>query len=83
MSMYWIVVIIVLAFGMVMPQEGPQRKYYIILMNILHTFVCAFRYQYLTGDLIKYHTTYRHLLAETSYFSESVISGWRNTGFYW
>ena len=83
MSMYWIVVLLVLVFGYLMPQEGHRRKYYIILMNIIHTFVCAFRYQYLTGDLIKYHTTYRHLFAESSFFSEAVINGWRNTGFYW
>ena len=83
MSMYWIVVILVLVFGYIMPQEGPRRKNYIILMNIIHTFVCACRYQYITGDLIKYHTTYRHLFAESSYFSEWVIDEWRNTGWRW
>lgn len=83
MNMYWFLVAIVLLFGYIMPQEGPQKRQYIFLMNIIHTFVCAFRYQYLTGDLIKYHTTYRHMFAESSYFSESVINGWRNTGFYW
>lgn len=83
MSIYWIIVILILVFGYIMPQEGPQRKYYIFLMNAIHTFVCAFRYQYLTGDLIKYHTTYRHLFAETSYFSKWVIDEWRNTGWRW
>ena len=83
MSIYWIIVILIIVFGYIMPQEGPQRKYYIFLMNAIHTFVCAFRYQYLTGDLIKYHTTYRHLFAETSYFSKWVIDEWRNTGWRW
>ena len=83
MSIYWIIVILILVFGYIMPQEGPQRKYYIFLMNAIHTFACAFRYQYLTGDLVKYHTTYRHLFAETSYFSEWVIDEWRNTGWRW
>lgn len=82
-KMYWIVVAIVLIFGYLMPQEGPQRKYYVILMNIVHTFVCAFRYQYITGDLIKYHTTYRHMFAASGFFAEEVISEWRNTGFFW
>lgn len=82
-KVYWIVVILILVFGYIMPQEGPKRKHYIILMNTIHTFICACRYQYLTGDLIKYHTTYRHLFAADSYFSEWVIDEWRNTGFRW
>jgi len=82
-GIYWAVLFITLIFGWLMPQEGPRRKNYIILMNLVHTFVCAFRYQYLTGDLIKYHTTYRHMFAAGSYFSPEVIGEWRNTGFYW
>lgn len=83
MSVYWIIVAIVIIFGQIMPQEGPQRKYYVILMNIVHTFVCAFRYQYLSGDLIKYHTEYRHIFAASGYFAEEVLHDWTNTGFYW
>ena len=83
MSIYWIVVALVLLFGYIMPQEGPHRKYYIILMNIIHTFVCAFRYQYLTGDLIKYHTEYRHTHAAAGFFDARVLHEWTNTGFYW
>lgn len=83
MSVYWVIVAIVLIFGYIMPQEGHQRKYYIILMNIVHSFVCAFRYQYLTGDLIKYHTAYRHSYAASGFFAEEVIGDWVNTGFSW
>lgn len=82
MSMYWVVVAAVIVFGLIMPQEGPQRKHYVILMTFLHTFVCAFRYQFLTGDLIKYNTEFRHL-RNVGYFSEMAFHGGRNTGFYW
>ena len=55
MSIYWIIVALVIVLGMVMPQQGIKRKYYIIIMAIIHAFVCGFRYQYLTGDLQTYH----------------------------
>ena len=82
MSMYWWIVVAIILFGMMMPQEGPMRKYYVLLMTFIHWFVCAFRYQFLTGDLIKYNTEFRHLRG-VGYFTGEVLHGWRNTGFYW
>ena len=82
MRIYWGIVAVVIAFGMIMPQEGRRKKYYVMFMTVLHAFVCAFRYQFLTGDLIKYNTEFRHLL-DVGYFSDLAIHKWRNTGFYW
>lgn len=82
MSMYWKIVALTLLFGVMMPQEGPKRKYYVVLVTFIHWFVCAFRYQFLTGDLIKYNTEFRHL-RNVGYFSEQAFHGGRNTGFYW
>ena len=82
MNIYWIIVAIVIIFGMIMPQSGYNRKYYVVFMAIVHTFVCAFRYQYLVGDLVKYHTEFVHLRS-ASYLSDETIHEWKNTGFYW
>ena len=81
MSIYWIIVVLVIVLGMIMPQQGSKRKYYIIIMAIIHAFVCGFRYQYLTGDLQTYHNVYV-TLPNFSWFSEEVIQEGRNTGFY-
>lgn len=81
MSIYWIIVALVIVLGMVMPQQGIKRKYYIIIMAIIHAFVCGFRYQYLTGDLQTYHNVYV-TLPNSSWFSDAVIQEGRNTGFY-
>lgn len=82
MSIYWFIVFAVILLGQIMPQKGVARKHYIVLMAIVHIFVCGFRYQFLTGDLIKYNTIFRHLQVQT-YFSEEAVNGWRNTGFNW
>lgn len=80
MSIYWIIVAAVVFLGLVMPQQGANRKYYIITMAVVHTFVCGFRYQYLTGDLQSYHNTYVSL-ANYGWLSNEVIQEGRNTGF--
>ena len=67
---------------MIMPQDKYRRKTYVMLMTVLHTFICAFRYQFLTGDLIKYNTEFRHL-RDVGYFSDQAIHEWKNTGFSW
>ncbi|MBE6922631.1 MAG: EpsG family protein [Ruminococcaceae bacterium] len=82
MSIYWGIVAAAIICGMMMPQEGRERKYYVILITFIHWFVCAFRYQFLTGDLIKYNTEFRHL-RNVSYLSEQAIHDWKNTLFYW
>lgn len=76
MEIYLIILAAVLLLGRVLPQEGPKRKQYIVLMALLHAFVCGFRYQHLTGDLMKYHWE----------FNATAEAGWlpdgRNVGFY-
>lgn len=81
MSIYLIIVAITIVFGFLMPQEGKKRKNYIILMALIHTFVCAFRYNHLTGDLMKYHWTFLQL-ADADWFSQDVLQGGRNSGFF-
>lgn len=80
MYIYLYVVAATLIFGVLLPQNGPQRKYYIILMTLIHTFICAFRYQHLTGDLMKYHAMF-NTFASHGWFSNDIIAEGRNTGF--
>lgn len=82
MSIYWIIVALVIVFGIMLPQDGVYRKYYIWIMAVLHAFVCGFRYMYLTGDLIKYANDYRAML-NYGWFSDEVFQGGRNTAFSW
>lgn len=82
MSIYWGIVAATIICGMMMPQEGRKRKYYVLLMTFIHWFVCAFRYQFLTGDLIKYNTTFRHL-RNAGYLNELALNDWKNTLFFW
>ena len=53
-KIYYYMVAAVLVLGFLLPQRGRQRKWYILLMAAVHTFVCGWRYMYLTGDLRKY-----------------------------
>lgn len=82
MNVYWMIVALVIVLGMIMPQHGYNRKYYIIIMAALHTFVSGFRYMYLTGDLRKYAWDYGEML-NYSWFSDEVFHEGRNAGFYW
>lgn len=82
LNIYWGIVAVSIILGMVMPQEGAKRKYYVMVMTFIHWFVCAFRYEFLTGDLRKYYTEFWKL-SEVGYFDEMAIHQWKNTGFYW
>lgn len=81
-TVYWLIVAAVIVFGFIMPQQGEKKKHYIILMAVLHTFVCGFRYMYLTGDLRKYAWEYS-TMNNYGWFSNNVFHGGRNAGFYW
>lgn len=81
-KIYYFIVLAVLGFGILLPQHGRQKKKYIALMAILHTFVCGWRYMYLTGDLRKYAWGY-YTIADSGWFSEDVFNGGRNFGFFW
>ncbi len=82
MSVYVLIVLATLILGKLMPQQGEKRKYYILVMAVLHAFILGFRYQYLTGDLLKYQWNYAHL-TDKGWFSEEVLAGGRNFGFTW
>ena len=80
-KMYYIMVALVLVFGILMPQKGPERKRYIILMFLCHTFVCAFRYQFMHGDLLKYEFAYSHLTS-ADWTLSAIWSDGRNSLFF-
>ena len=81
MSVYVIVLLTVVVLGLIMPQEGYLRKWYIIAMAAMHTFVCGFRYMYLTGDLRNYASDYYDIVNH-GWLSEQVLQEGRNTGFF-
>ena len=80
---YYYVVAAVLLFGALLPQHGKQKRIYIALMAALHTFICGWRYMYLTGDLLKYSGQYTRIYPVNGWFSEQVFDGGRNFGFAW
>jgi hypothetical protein len=79
---YILMVAAVLLFGAILPQKGPKRIRYIILMTVLHTCLCGFRYMLLTGDLHKYHQTF-FLCGGYGWFSDELWTEGRNFGFYY
>lgn len=82
MEVYLYIIAAVIILGLVMPQQGHSRKWYIIVMAALHAFVCGCRYMYLTGDLQKYAWEYRNVV-NYGWFSDEVFHDGRNAGFYW
>lgn len=80
-EIYWFVVIAAIVLGLILPQQGKRKKYYIVIMAIIHTFICGFRYQYLTGDLQAYHNIYVSM-PQYGWLSDEVLQGGRNAGFY-
>ena len=79
---YILMVAAVLLFGAIMPQKGPKRIRYIVLMTVLHTCLCGFRYMYLTGDLHKYYYTFLNN-GEAAWFSPELWAEGRNFGFFY
>ena len=81
-DIYYIVVAVVVILGVAMPQQGPKRKNYIILMTALHTFICGWRYKFLTGDLMKYEWGFSNKMSN-GWFSDPIFNEGRNFGFFW
>lgn len=81
MSVYLFIVVATIVLGHMMPQQGYWRRWYIIIMAAIHTFVCGFRYMYLTGDLRNYASDYYNIV-NYGWLSDEVINEGRNTGFY-
>jgi hypothetical protein len=79
MSVYWIIVILVIALGLLLPQDGKKKIYYIVIMAIIHAFVCGFKYMYLTGDLKKYAWNY-YQYQTMSWLDPSIVNGGKNIG---
>lgn len=82
-TIYWLIIALVVILGLVMPQQGRRRTYYIAAMAVLHACVSGFRYRYLTGDLMKYAWGYQNTHPANGYFSEAVFNKGINTGFFW
>ena len=83
-KIYWIIVALVIILGLVLPQEGKDRKYYIFFMTIIHSFVSGWRYIYLTGDLRKYAAGYYEYAEHNKgWFDKDVFLDGRNFGFEW
>lgn len=81
-SIYYILVAATILLGLIFSQKKESRKPYIIITAILHALVSGLRYQFLTGDLIRYNTLfqdYRYF----GWFSEEVFQEGRNFGFQW
>ena len=81
MEIYLFIVAAVIILGLMMPQHESPKKSYIVVMAIMHTFVCGFRYMHLTGDLMKYHYEYNSV-ANYAWLSDEVLHEGRNAGFY-
>lgn len=79
---YILMVAAVLLFGAILPQKGPRRIYYILLMTVLHTCLCGFRYMFITGDLHKYYYTFLNS-GKYAWFSSELWAEGRNFGFYY
>lgn len=81
-SIYYILVAAVIILGMITAQKGEAKKAYIGIMAVLHAFVSGFRYEFLTGDLVKYSSSF-FSFKDYGWFSEEVFQGGRNFGFHW
>lgn len=66
MSIYLLITLTVLCFAILLPETPSNRKSYIILMAVIHTFFCGFKYKYLSGDLLSYGYSY-YLLGKQSW----------------
>ena len=81
-SIYYILIAASILLGLIFSQKKESRKTYVIITAILHALVSGLRYQFLTGDLIRYNTLfqdYRYF----GWFSEEVFQEGRNFGFQW
>ncbi len=81
-NIYWIIVALVIILGLILPQEGKEKKIYIFIMAVVHIFVCGWRYIYLTGDLRRYAWGY-YTFKDKEWFDESVWGNGTNVGFRW
>ena len=42
-EIYWFIAIAAIVLGLLLPQQGKKKIYYIVIMAAIHTFVCGFR----------------------------------------
>ena len=75
MEVYLILLMAVLVLGRWL--EGRSRKWYILLMVLLHTALCGLRHPHLTGDLMKYHWEFLSV-GQSAWMLPA-----ENPGFYW
>jgi len=77
MEVYWILIALILLFRHLLPQTGPRRGEYILLMAVLHALLCGLRNTRLTGDLITFNYTFQNLM-NYGWLSDEVLRGGRN-----
>lgn len=81
-NIYLYIVAAVLMLGFFLPQKGEKRIFYIIAVCLIHIFVSGFRYCHLTGDLIKYQTTF-HLMGKAAWSDPVLWHDGKNFGFHY
>ena len=81
-NIYLYIVAAGLILGFLIPHKGKNRKQYIIVMSLILVFVSGLRHPHLTGDLIKYQTTYT-LMGNAPWFSETIWNHGKNFGFHY
>ena len=79
---YYLLLVIIMALGVLMPQGAKDRKQYIIIMAVLHSLLSGLRHPYLTGDMKTYYYNYGYI-AENGWFSDAVFREGTNFGFNW
>ncbi len=79
---YYLLLVVILALGVLMPQSTKDRKQYIAVMAVLHSLLSGLRHQFLTGDMQSYCYKYWRTLNE-GWFSEEIFQEGKNFGFNW
>ncbi len=79
---YYLLLVVIMALGVLMPQGSKDRKQYIVIMAVLHSLLSGLRHPYLTGDMKTYCYTYWHI-EENGWFSDTVFRDGTNFGFNW
>lgn len=79
---YYLLLVVIMALGVLMPQGKRDRKQYIVIMAVLHSLLSGLRHPYLTGDMKTYCYNY-WFINENGWFSKAVFQEGKNFGFNW
>lgn len=78
MNIYWIVLIITAILAILFQND---RKSFVITTSMVHIFVEGFRYRFMHGDLMKYHSEFIETVNH-AWTSPEILRDGRNTLFY-